>query len=131
MNDVSSLFLVAFSSAPAANPLGGAASAHLRNDLDKSRNQDVKDLCVYALGTCTHSVNGNVGCTLNSNIDVGVCAALAGIHNAGMLRHDRNLTERLFSAGVVKVCAVSRAGVLLVALSAFESCATDLHRTVR
>ena len=33
-----------------------------------------------------------------------------GIHHAGMLRPDRNLTERLFAEGLIKVCAVCGAG---------------------
>ena len=102
-----------FVPAPVANPLGGPGAAHLRNDLDKSRNQDVKDLCVYALGTL-HSAPSHVGpLTGHSTFFMAVTFAhacctnvpvsVAGIHNAGMLRHDRNLTERLFTAGVVKV----------------------------
>jgi Lhr-like helicase len=79
-----------------SNPLTGPAGAHLRKDLEKSRNQDVRDLLRAGLG------NGLVR-VLFALFVVSVQVVFAGIHNAGMLRHDRNLTERLFAAGAIRV----------------------------
>jgi hypothetical protein len=82
-----------------ANPLDGPDAANLRKDLERSRNSDVRDLVVMGLGACSTSAVA-VRAVGGSCF---VCVATTGIHNAGMLRHDRNLTERLFAAGVIKV----------------------------
>tara|TARA_R110002050_G_scaffold164113_4_gene294087 strand:+ start:990 stop:1532 length:543 start_codon:yes stop_codon:yes gene_type:complete len=75
-----------------------------KRELGKSRNRELKQLVPYGFGTHHAGILPNYYYLLT--LHVLICLQVDGLLNvfvSGMLRSDRNLVERLFSLGIVRV----------------------------